>query len=241
MTAKAPRQDLATIEAELAAKAAEVSKQVGRPESKKITVDRNGNFIAAGGVSIGNSLEIVVVDFCSANDYYTAVYDPNNPSPPVCFARGREIEDMIPEDESPEKQSNDCASCPHNQFGSRGNGKACKNTRNLAVVLANELGDPDVEPELHLIQVPPTGLKSFDAAALQAARMFNGPPIKCVMTVRVVQQGQYNTLQFGDLEPNDHLLQVWDMREEAEDMIARTPDLTNYKPTRQNRSVPARR
>ena len=230
-----PRRDLATIDQELAARAAEVSKQVGQPDSKKISVDRNGNFTGAGGLNLGNEITVCVVDFCSANDYYTAAYDPNNPKPPVCFARGRDIADMYPEETAPEPQSELCASCPHNHFGSRGNGKACKNTRNLAVVFADELeglGEGEV-PELHLLSVPPTALKSFDAFALQTARLMNGPPIKALVTIKVVQQGNFNTLQFTTPEPNPHYADVYPLMDAAEGIIGRLPDLTNYVPTRQ--------
>ncbi len=229
------RRDLATIDQELAERAAAVSKQVGQPDSKKITVDRNGNFTGAGGLILGNEITVCVVDFCSANDYYTAAYDPNSPKPPVCFARGREIADMYPEAESPEPQSESCHICPHNQFGSRGNGKACKNTRNLAVVLADELeGLSEGEiPELHLLSVPPTALKSFDAFALQVARLYNGPPIKALVTIKIVQQGNYNTLQFTVPEPNPHYAAAFPLMEAAEAIIGRLPDLSNYVPTRQ--------
>lgn len=224
------RQDLATLDEELAQQAAEIQRQVGQPESKKIAPDRNGNFIAAGGINLGSEIQIAVVDFCSANDFYVDPYDANNPKPPVCFARGYDLADMIPEDVSPEKQSKDCAGCPHNQFGSRGNGKACKNTRLVACVLANELDDPDMEPDLHLLSVPPTALKSFDAAMLQASRMFNATRLKVLLTVSIVAQGQYNTLQFSMPESNTHYGRLAGMRDAAQSLLGRLPDLTNYKP-----------
>lgn len=225
------RRDLATIDQELADEAAKVSKYVGQPESKKITIDRSGNFVAAGGLNLGNEIQICVVDFCTAHDYYVGTYDPSSPAPPVCFARGRTIADLYPEDTAPEPQSETCAPCPHNQFGSRGNGKACKNTRNLAVVLADELGDDQQDPELHLLVVPPTALKSFDAAVLQCARIFNGPPIKGLITVRVIQQANYFTLQFSTPEANPFYADVFDLRGPAEDIIGRIPDLSKYVPT----------
>lgn len=232
------RQDLATIEAQLEAEAAKVSAQVGQPDARKIALDRSGNFIAPGGVNLGTEIEVVVVDFCSANDYYTAAYDANNPKPPVCFARGREIADMYPEEASPEPQSENCAVCPHNQFGSRGNGKACKNTRSLVVALVNEIDDEDPdETPLYLLSVPPTGLKSFDAAALQAVRILNGPPIKAVYTVRAVSGGTYTTMQFSTPAPNPYLAAVFPLRDKAEELLSRLPDLTNYVPTRQPNQV----
>ena len=237
MTTK-PRQDVAVIDAELAKQAENVSKFIGQPTTKKISIDRDGNFVAPGGLNLGNEITICVVDFCSANDLYTAAYDANNPAPPVCFARGREIADMYPEESSPEPQSDQCGvpgkanCCPHNEWGSGGgNRKACKNTRNLAVVLADDL-DLDVEePEMYLLSVPPSALNSFDAFVLQCARMFNSGPIKAVTTVKAVQQGTYNTLQFSMPEANPDYAKLWDLRADAEKLIENLPNLSNYKPT----------
>ena len=182
---------------------------------------------------LGAEIQVCVIDFCTAHDYYVGTYDPNNPAPPVCFARGRTIAELYPEESAPEPQSETCGPCPWNQFGSRGNGKACKNTRNLAVVLADELGDEEVDPELHLLVVPPTALKSFDAAVLQCARIFNGPPIKALLTVRVQPMPTYTTMSFSSPEANPHYADVFHLRDAAEDIIGRLPDLSKYVPTKQ--------
>jgi len=237
------RRDLMAIEQELAARAAQIREQVGQPEARKISLDRSGNFVAAGGVNLGSEITICVVDFCSANDYYTAAYDPNTPRPPVCFARARKLADLAPEPEAPEPQAENCAICPHNQFGSRGEkAKACKNTRLLAVVLADELAHlaEGEKPEMHLMSVPPTALRSFDAYALQAARLFNGPPIKTLVTVRAVPKGNYTTLQFSAPEANPYYAEVFELADMAEELLGRLPDLTNYVPTRQSQQRVAR-
>jgi hypothetical protein len=232
-----PRQDLATIEAELAAEAARVSDYVGQPDVKKITVDRDGNFVAAGGEKLGNEIHGCIVDFCSANDYYTSAWDPNNPKPPVCFARGRVIADMVPEETSPEPQAESCAVCPHNVFGSRGNGKACKNTRNLAFVLAEDLErlQEGEVPDLHLISVSPTALASFDAMVKQCARLYSGPPIKAIVSIKAVSKGTYTALQFGNTEPNPYFVEVFPLRDAALDIIGKLPNLDNYVPTKGRR------
>lgn len=232
------RQDLKTIDETLAQEAANVSKYVGQPSTKKISLDRDGNFVAPGGLALGNEIAVCIVDFCSANDYYTAAYDANNPAPPVCFARGREIEDMIPEESAPEPQNAQCGipnrpgCCPQNEWGSGGgNRKNCKNTRNLAVVLADDL-DLDVEkPELYLMSVPPSALSSFDAMVVQCARMFNSGPIKAIVTVKAIQQGTYTTLQFSMPEINPHYAELFELREAALPIIENLPNLANYRPT----------
>lgn len=51
----------------------------------------------------------------------------------------------------------DCASCPYNQFGSEGAGKACKNMRRLYILR-------DGKPDIYLLTVPPTSLKDINKA-----------------------------------------------------------------------------
>ena len=49
----------------------------------------------------------------------------------------------------------DCASCPYNQFGSDGAGKACKNMRRLYILMSGK-------PDIYLLTVPPTSLKDIN-------------------------------------------------------------------------------
>lgn len=227
------KTDIAKIEADLAAKAKMLQHQIGSGDSKKITVDqKDGQLIGPGGLALGDELRICVVDFCTTNRYYDRGYDPQNPMPPACMAVGDIIAEMAPEEGVPAPQSDLCRTCWANQWESDlqgGRGKACKNTRDLAVVMVDELEDPDLEPELFLISCSPTSLKSFDAAAAQAHRLFGGTPIKAVMTVRVKQTANYYNLQFGELEANPYLERVYPLLESTAEMLGHLPDFSNYE------------
>lgn len=236
-----PKTDLAAIEAQLAEKAATLKQQIAPPQGRKVSIDRDGNLVLPGDYNLGPEAKFVVVDFCSANKYYPGAYDPQNVVPPVCFAFGDVIAEMRPEDEAPEPQSDLCKSCDHNQWGSSGRGKACKNTRELAVVLAEELDDPDNEPELYHLSVSPSSIKYFDAFVSKADALYNGHPIKAIVTVQVKPKANFFEVHFVAPEPNPHLARVFPLMEQAPDLIARTPDLTNYKPTRQQVRPAARR
>lgn len=234
------RTSLANIEQQLAAKAADFNKTVQQSQGRRIQLDqKTGNFIAPGDVNLGTEVRVVVVDFCSANRFYPGQYDPGNVVPPVCWAFGDVIDEMQPEEAAPEKQSELCKKCPHNEWGSSGRGKACKNTRELAVVLADELEDPDYEPELFHVSVAPSSIKHFDRAAIEINSLFNGPPIKGIMTMKAKTVKNWVESDFVDVNANPHLERVFDLMEEAPDLIARDPDMTNYKPSRQQ--TPARR
>lgn len=49
----------------------------------------------------------------------------------------------------------DCASCPYNQFGSAGRGKACKNMRRLYIMMSGK-------PDIYLLTVPPTSIRDVN-------------------------------------------------------------------------------
>lgn len=229
-----PKTDLAALNQQLAERAANFNKTVAQSEGRRISIDqKTGNLIAPGDIVLGEEARIVVVDFCTSNKYYPGAYDPGNIVPPVCFAFGDVIDEMVPEEEAPEPQNEDCKTCPHNQWGSNGRGKACKNARELAVVLADELEDPDYEPELYHISVSPSSIKHFDQAAKRAFQLFDGMPIKAIFTLKAVQVKNYYEMHFSSPEANPHLERVLPLLEQSPGLIARTPDLSNYTPTRQ--------
>lgn len=226
------KTDLARIEADLAERAKTLQQQVGGPDTRRITVDqKNGNLLGPGGLNLGDEQRIIVIDFCTVNRYFDAPYDSNNPTPPACMAVGDIIADMRPEDGVPAPQADLCRDCWANKWESdaKGKGKACKNSRDLAIVLADELEDPDYEPELYVVSCSPTSIKSYDAAAIKAQQLFNGPPIKAIMTMKVMAVENYYNLSFGQLDSNPFLERVYGLLEDSPVLLGALPDFTKYK------------
>lgn len=236
-------QQLSIIEKQLEQEANALSNQIGSSESRRITIDNQlGEFVTPEGLALGSEIKIVVIDFLSANRYYVGAYDPNNPAPPVCFAFGKNLGEMVPSASSPDRQHDNCKLCPWNQFGSRGQGKACKNTRELAVMLVGEPEDFDVENDpLYTISVPPTSLKSFDQIATFCKATFNGPPIKAVITAKVNKNATYSNIMFTGAEAFPLYAEAMNRREEAYELISREPDVSriNERP-KPNRPVARR-
>lgn len=230
------KTDIARIEADLAERAKSISKQIGSPDSKRITVDqKDGTLLGPGGVSLGDEMRVIVVDFCTVNRYYDRNYDAANPQPPACYAIGDIILDMAPEPESPAVQSDLCRTCWANEWNSDpggGRGKACKNSRDLVIVNADELEDPEAEPEMFIVSCSPTSIKSFDAAAAMILRLFNGTPIKAVMTMKVKATANYYNLQFGDIEANPYLERVYPLLADTADLLNKLPDFSTYEEPR---------
>lgn len=232
--ASRPGTDIATIDAELQNEVANLKDQLGAPSGNKIKVEVTGDFVLPSGENLGDEIQVVVVDFVSRNTFYATPYNPNNITPPDCYAMGRVKAQMAPEEDSPDRQSDMCASCPQNQFGSGQNGtsKACSNRYWLAVLLVDPDDDeahnaPDAP--IYLLDLPPKALKSFEAAARLVATSLSGPPVKAVLTVRAKNAGTYALISFHDPLPNPDYAAHYARRAEVQDMLFRKPDFAAYE------------
>lgn len=241
-------KSIALIDQEMAKEVANLKSQIGQASGNKISVESTGNFKLPDGLDLGDEIHVVVIDFVSRNNFYSIPFNRDNPAPPDCYAIGKVIAEMAPEDDSPSPQNELCASCPLNQFGSGngGRGKACSNRRLLAVVLVDP-EDPDAsaaaDAPIYTLDLPPTAIKSFDGAASYVARALAGPPVKAVLTVTAKPVGTYAAISFSDPVPNPHYAVHYARRGEVQDMLFRKPDFATYeakKPARRP-AAPARR
>lgn len=232
--AKTAGTSIATIDQELAAEVASLKNQIGQPSGNKIKVEASGDFILPTGENLGDEISVVVVDFVTRHTFYSGPYNPSNLAPPDCYAIGRDLSTLAPEEDSPAIQHDDCATCPLNQFGSGANGKskACKNSRVLAVVLVDP-EDPSAaalpEAPIYTLELPPTAIKSFDGAVQGVARALSGPPVKAVLTVRAKNVGTYALITFHDPLPNPDYAVHYSRRGEVQDTLFRKPDFAAYE------------
>ena len=99
----------------------------------------------------GNQMCAIILGFALENLYYDSSFDPDNRTPPKCFAFCKdadEKDEMGPPDEVDkheefERQSDKCADCWANEYGSaeKGRGKACSNRRRLALIPGGQYKD----------------------------------------------------------------------------------------------------
>ena len=214
------------VNAAMAAEMEQIQKRISAPSGDHIMVTQGKTFKLPNGSEL-DELEAIVVDFCAANFYYTEAYDRGNVVPPACFALGLEPAGLVASDNSPDKQCASCAACWANQFGSSGKGKACQNTRLLALLTP----DADAETPLYLLKVSPTAIKNFDAHVNSVANSFKMPVRAVVTQINFSQESEYATLRFKTLRPaeKDLLLMAHNRLEEARKRLLTEPDVSALK------------
>lgn len=219
----------ATIRTQLAAEADELAKKINAPGGDKIKLTKKKTFRLPDGSEHSGPLSVVILDFASMNKYYDRPYKEGEVSPPACYALGWEARGLAPSKKAPDIQSDvGCDKCTLNQFGSKGDGKACGNHRVLAVVAG--LGDMagDSQSPMWILEVSPTAIKAFDAYVATVRTQFNVPPIGVITDVFFDPSSEYQSLRFGNPLPNPNLELHFGRRPSARERLMVEPDVSGY-------------
>lgn len=222
---KPANANIVSIKEALQAQAAAMGERIQPATGNKIRTTQDKKFILPDGQKTEGPLEVVILDFVTVHNFYEGAYNKDDIQPPGCFAIGTNPKAMVPSKNSPNKQAADCQSCPMNQWGSDGDGKACKNGRLLAVLPP----DADEDTPIWLLSVSPTAIKGFDAYVASVARTFQMPPISVVTTVEFDDSVTYAKLQFGNPQPNEGLAAMYARQAEATELLQTEPDVSGYK------------
>jgi hypothetical protein len=108
---------------------------------------------------------IVAVNPNKSKVYYDRGFEEGSVAKPTCYSN----DGVAPAADAEDPQSNKCATCPHNQWGSRitdngGKGKACGDSMRLAISAPDQLNDP------MLLRVPAASLKTLGQYGGQLAK-----------------------------------------------------------------------
>lgn len=219
---------IVSIQEQLKAQAAAMAGRTAPSAGSVIKLTKDKKFQLPDGRKVDGPLELVIVDFVSRNKYYDRPFDPAKPMAPACFAIGPIPNELAPKDNVPEKQNDECKGCWANEYKSapNGKGKACKNTRYLAVLPP----DADAETELWFLEVSPTGLKSFDGYITSVTRQYQMPPIAVITEVSFDENSDYQSLLFGNPQPNQNLAAHFERQAEATDMLMQDIDTSGWQP-----------
>lgn len=231
-------------EDQLSREAAEIAKRLNAPSGDRIRYLGNRGFTTPDG-NEGTEIECVIVDFVTANLYYDAAFDSSNPRPPACFAIGPEPKFLVPSPNSPAKQADSCNECPYNQYGTAttGRGKACKNTRLLALVSSTVFDDPD-NTSIWILAVPPASLKAFDRYASTISSKHGIIPVGVLTAIKPNVEVSYASPQFELVRKltAEELAVVMPLRNAANERLIAEPDTSQYEPPAPVRSgKPTRR
>lgn len=189
--AKAPTKGTAMVswQEKLAAAAARTVEREKPPTSKSIKVSAGGILTMDGAGIPNNALDVVVLEAMDANLFYREEYDSDNPQPPDCYAYGNKWDDpdapMIPHEKVENPISPECDGCENNEFGSaaKGRGKACKNTKLVACILADDIDDVD-KAEIRVLRMPVTSVRNWSGYAREAlATRLELPPFAVVTRI----------------------------------------------------------
>lgn len=179
-------------------------------------------------------IEGIILDFVAHNRYYISQYNPNSIVPPECFALGLEPTGLIASDNSPDKQCASCAACWANQFGSaqggKGKGKACNNTRIIALVIPpKDMAVDDLsELPIYTLSVSPTALKAFDGYVGKVAAHFRKPVRTVITHIGFDPGSDYPSLRFAATAPAGRELEAYanSRLEEARQRLMVEPDVS---------------
>ena len=178
--------------------------------------------------------------------WYATAYNPNEDGKqPDCFSTDSER----PDPTSLAVQSDLCATCPHNQFGSAvdqsGNamkGKACADSKILAVFVPGSR-KVETDPKVYQFKLPPASLKNFGMYVKQLSSA--GIPLGTAQTLVGFDQAKDNPVlifKFGGFLPEASLPKLAEMAAlpETEDIIGgfNAPALPAPPVTRQLADAP---
>lgn len=191
--------DVVSIQDRIAQRLAKVNETTAAPGSKRISV-KGSKFRLPDGNTSDGPLNCIIIDYTNSNVWYEAEYADGTVTPPDCFSIGKVINDLKPAASVEKPVNADCATCPKNQYGSRGRGKECDNTVLLAILPEGFTE----ESEVLTLKVAPKGLKDWGqyVRTLQAQAV---DPVQVVTSISFVPNQSFPQLKFRHLGGNDHL------------------------------------
>lgn len=204
---------------------AQMQQRIQAPSGNGISI-RDKQFKFPDG-RVADSLNVVVLDFVTRNLYYVGRFDPKNPAPPTCFAIGKDLKTLKPSVNSADVQNEaGCATCENNVFGSNGAGKACKNTRLLAVL---EVGEDYATAPIYTISVPPKSLKAFDGYINTIGSLLKRAHWGVQTRISFHPEAEHEQLVFGHSGANESIGECLSRLPEAEMLLTVEPDTSRLE------------
>lgn len=137
-----------------------------------------------------NKMRVIVAASAFENALFINKFDPNNIISPLCFALSENGEEMAPHDQSYKKQNDACLGCVNAEWGSdpnspSGRGKACKETRRLALIPEDALADVG-KAQVAMLRVPVTSVANWAQYVHMLAASAKRPAWSVITEIQVV-------------------------------------------------------
>ena len=185
-----------------------------------------------------NTMGVIILASLFENVYYGGDFDSDTPSAPECFAFGTEGEDnMVPHPTvvaDGRAKHTDCKTCPLNAWGSadKGKGKACKNTRRLAMIPAGTFDNKGVFTAYSLddlkaanvgyMRLPVTSVQNYANFVKGATTVLHAPPHTLFTKVYTKPDSKTQfKVHFEVISeiPEDYLVDIYGRHDELSAMI----------------------
>ena len=160
---------------------------------------RRFNFIENGEVVMktADPIHVVIVgvqpEHGMAKTFYEGAYEPGDSSPPDCSS----YDGIRPDSWISNPQSENCATCPNNKWGSAksmsgGKAKACRDSKRLIVINGKNVKDGTA----FMLNVTVASLKNLSDYGKQLAKQ--GLPLEAIMTtVGIDEDSDFSKLTFA--------------------------------------------
>ena len=209
------------------------------PNSTSTVISTRGKKFRIGDEQLPDELLVVVAGAAFENAWFDRAYDPNNTTPPACFALSLDEDEMSYHEDSPVPQtSGDCHDCPHNQWdtGPNGKGKACKNARRLVLLAYGD--DQDGDENLSTtapatLKVPPTSIKNWAGYSKAITGRYKRPTSSVVTRISFNPSVDFPQLQFEldkVLDDADDVRAVMNRADVVEDMALKPYNVSEFEP-----------
>lgn len=218
-----------SLQEQIKAENESLASRIKKPSGDKIKLTKKKTFKLPDGTETDGPLSVVILDFAAINEFFDSPYKEGEVATAACYAVGfLENDDLTPAKESPDVQNDSCKKCPNNEFGSKGNGKACANKRRLAVIAGEGEDAADPNSPMWIIDVSPTSIKAFDAYVASVRQQFELPPIGVITDVYFDPDSEYQSLRFGNPRENPNLEVHYARKQAAKDRLTSLPDFSRY-------------
>lgn len=162
---------------------------------------RAGVLTFGGNPMPDNKVAAIIISSVLENVFYEGEFDSDNPVPPTCYALGTNEKELTPHADvvaASNQQHATCVGCEWNEFGTaeRGKGKACKNTRRVALLPAGLFNPKSKEFEEYdlkyleqaafgYLRLPVTSVRGYATYVKQMSDRFAMPPHAFITEVSV--------------------------------------------------------